>query len=263
MNEQQVNTVQANTVNNLWQNYLAEHSDDSRETLILHYAPLIKYVAGRLAIGLPSNVEIDDLISNGIFGLIDAIERFEPERGIKFETYAIARIRGAIIDSLRENDWAPRSVRQKARELERVCSELENRLGRTARDSEISDALQISMTQFNQMISEISCATVSSLDELWQIGGADEDSVRLIDLVKDGSEDPSELVENEEIKSILAAAIDALPERERLIISLYHYEGLTLREIGATLDVSESRVSQIHTKAIMRLRSRLARLRPF
>lgn len=258
MNDQQVNPV-----NDLWQTYLAEPTDESREALILHYAPLIKYVAGRLAIGLPSNVEIDDLISNGIFGLIDAIERFEPERGIKFETYAIARIRGAIIDSLRENDWAPRSIRQKARELERVCSELENRLGRTARDSEISEALQISMDQFNQMISEISCATVSSLDELWQVGGADEDSVRLIDLVKDGSEDPSDLVENEEIKSILAAAIDALPERERLIISLYHYEGLTLREIGATLDVSESRVSQIHTKAILRLRSRLARLKPF
>ncbi|HCF91281.1 MAG TPA: FliA/WhiG family RNA polymerase sigma factor, partial [Firmicutes bacterium] len=135
-----MNDQQANSVNDMWQTYAVDQSEEAREPLILHYAPLIKYVAGRLAIGLPSTVEIDDLISSGIFGLIDAIERFEPERGIKFETYAIARIRGAIIDSLRESDWAPRSVRQKARELERVCSELENRLGRTARDSEISEA---------------------------------------------------------------------------------------------------------------------------
>lgn len=245
----------------MWQRYTADQSAESREALILRYAPLVKYVAGRLAIGLPPSVELDDLIGNGIFGLIDAIERFEPERGIKFETYAIARIRGAILDSLRENDWVPRSVRQKARELERICAELENRLGRSALDSEISQAMQISINQFHQMLNEISCATVSSLDELWQVGGADEDSVRLLDLVRDACEDPSELVENEEIKHILAGTIDALPERERLVIALYYYEGLTLREIGATLDVSESRVSQIHTKAILRLRSRLSRLR--
>lgn len=229
--------------------------------MIIRYAPLVKYVAGRLAISLPPSVELDDLISSGIFGLIDAIERFDVERGIKFETYAIARIRGAILDSLRESDWVPRSIRQKARELERVCAELENRLGRSALDSEISDAMKLSINQFNQMLNEISCAAVSSLDELWQVGGADEDSVRLLDLVRDASEDPSELVENEDIKRLLACAIDSLPDRERLVIALYYYEGLTLREIGATLEVSESRVSQIHTKAILRLRSRLSRLR--
>lgn len=245
----------------MWSRYIGERSREAREALILRYASLVKYVAGRLAIGLPPSVELDDLIGNGIFGLIDAIERFDPNRGFKFETYAIARIRGAILDSLRENDWVPRSVRQKARELEHVCADLENRLGRSANDTEISAAMNMSLHQFNQMLNEISCATVASLDELWQVGGAGEDSVRLLDLVRDTSEDPGELVENEEINQILAAAIDALPERERLVIALYYYEGLTLREIGATLEVSESRVSQIHTKAIMRLRSKLTRLR--
>jgi RNA polymerase sigma factor for flagellar operon FliA len=246
----------------LWQSYLVSKSPATREAIILKYAPLVKYVAGRVAIGLPSNVEFDDLVSFGVFGLMDAIEKYDLSRGIKFETYAIARIRGAILDGLRSNDWVPRSVRQKARELERVCAELENRLGRSATDQEISEAMNISMQDFYQLLSEVSCTTLSSLDELWMVHSNDDDSVRVLDLVKNNdSEDPLHQVEIEEIKTTLANAIDSLPERERMVIALYYYEGLTLKEIGEIMEISESRVSQIHTKAIFRLRGRLNRWR--
>jgi RNA polymerase sigma factor FliA len=246
----------------LWQNYLTSKSPATREAIILRYAPLVKYVAGRVAIGLPSNVEFDDLVSFGVFGLMDAIEKFDPLRGIKFETYAIARIRGAILDGLRSNDWVPRSVRQKSRELERICAELENRLGRSASDQEISDAMGISVHEFYQLLSEVSCTTLSSLDELWLVHSNDDDTVRVLDLVRNNeSEDPLHQVEMEEIKTTLANAIDCLPERERMVIALYYYEGLTLKEIGEIMEISESRVSQIHTKAIFRLRGRLNRWR--
>lgn len=244
----------------LWREYLAVKSPATREGIILRYAPLVKYVAGRVAIGLPSNVEFDDLVSYGVFGLMDAIEKFDPSRGIKFETYAIARIRGAILDGLRSNDWVPRSVRQKAKDLEKTCAELENRLGRSATDQEICEAMNIGLPDFYQLLSEVSCTTLSSLDELWMVNSNDEDSVRVLDLVRnDDSEDPLQHVEIEEIRTTLAAAIDYLPERERMVIALYYYEGLTLKEIGEIMEISESRVSQIHTKAIIRLRSRLNR----
>ncbi len=246
----------------LWQNYLTTKSPATREAIILRYAPLVKYVAGRVAIGLPSNVEFDDLVSFGVFGLMDAIEKFDPLRGIKFETYAIARIRGAILDGLRSNDWVPRSVRQKSRELERICADLENRLGRSATDQEISEAMGISIQDFYELLSEVSCTTLSSLDELWLVHSNDDDTVRVLDLVRNNdSEDPLHQVEMEEIKTTLATAIDCLPERERMVIALYYYEGLTLKEIGEIMEISESRVSQIHTKAIFRLRGRLNRWR--
>jgi RNA polymerase sigma factor for flagellar operon FliA len=244
----------------LWREYMVSRSPATREGIILRYAPLVKYVAGRVAIGLPSNVEFDDLVSYGVFGLMDAIEKFDTSRGIKFETYAIARIRGAILDGLRSNDWVPRSVRQKAKDLEKICAELENRLGRSATDQEISEAMSISLQEFYQLLSEVSCTTLSSLDELWMVNSNEEDSVRVLDLVRnDDSEDPLQHVEIEEIKTTLAAAIDCLPERERMVIALYYYEGLTLKEIGEIMEISESRVSQIHTKAIFRLRGRLNR----
>ena len=246
----------------LWQEYLTLKSPATREAIILKYAPLVKYVAGRVAIGLPSNVEFDDLVSFGVFGLMDAIEKFDLSRWIKFETYAIARIRGAILDGLRSNDWVPRSVRQKARELERVCAEMENRLGRSATDQEISDAMSISIQDFYQLLSEVSCTTLSSLDELWMVHSNEDDSVRVLDLVKNNeSEDPLHQVEIEEVKETLANAIESLPERERMVIALYYYEGLTLKEIGEIMEISESRVSQIHTKAIFRLSGRLNRWR--
>lgn len=246
----------------LWQEYLATKSQDAREALILRYAPLVKYVAGRIAIGLPPNVDFDDLVSFGVFGLIDALDKYDPNRGIKFETYAIARVRGAILDGLRESDWVPRSVRQKAKELERVCADLEHRLGRSATDIEISQAMGVTMEQFQELLEEVSCTTLTSLDELWMVHGIEEESVRVMDMVKDAEvSDPIKLVEIEEIKSQLAEAISKLPDRERLVVALYYYEGLTLKEIGEILDISESRVSQIHTKAVFRLRGRLSRWR--
>ena len=246
----------------LWKDYRQGGSDAAREKLIEGYAPLVKYVAGRVAIGLPPNVEFDDLVSYGIFGLIDAIDKFDPDRGIKFETYAIARIRGAIMDGLRNNDWVPRSVRQKAKELEKVCSELENKLGRYATDQEICESLNISLEEFHRLLNEVSCTTLSSLDEMWMTRNLDDDSVRVLDLIEnEDSSDPEKLVEINELKAALAKSIDTLSEREKLVITLYYYEGLTLKEIGQTLNISESRVSQIHTKAIFRLKGRLSRWR--
>lgn len=246
----------------LWYEYQQLRSPAAREALILQYASLVKYVAGRIAIGLPPNVDFDDLVSYGIFGLMDAIDKYEAARGIKFETYAIARIRGAILDGLRSNDWVPRSVRQKAREVERTCLDLENRLGRSATDQEISEAMNLSLQEFHQMLSEISCTTLSSLDELWTAHNPEDESVRVLDLVENpDSEDPEQQVEMEELRRALAKAIDALPERDRLVITLYYYEGLTLKEIGEILEISESSVSQIHTKAVLRLRGRLGRWR--
>lgn len=247
----------------LWQEYHQKKTSAAREVLILEYAPLVKYVAGRVAIGLPSNVEYDDLVSYGIFGLMDAIEKYDHLRGIKFETYAIARIRGAILDGLRSNDWVPRSVRQKAKELERTCLELENRLGRYATDQEVAEALHISIDEFYQLLSEVSCTTLSSLDEIWLTRNPEDDSVRVLDLVENESSiNPENQVEIEELREALTKAIDALSERERMVITLYYYEGLTLKEIGEILSISESRVSQIHTKAIFRLQGRLTRWRP-
>ncbi|MGE5599483.1 MAG: RNA polymerase sigma factor WhiG [Bacteroidota bacterium] len=244
----------------LWQEYLTTRSKAAREALIVKFAPLVKYVAGRVAIGLPPNVDFDDLVGFGVFGLMDALDKFDPTRGIKFETYAIARIRGAILDGLRTNDWVPRSVRQKARELERICAELENKLGRSATDMEISQAMNLTLEQFHSLLNEVSCTTLTSLDEIWMIHSDEEESVRVMDLVRDAdSYDPIRLVEVEEVKRQLAEAIAKLPERERLVVALYYYEGLTLKEIGEILDISESRVSQIHTKAVFRLRGRLSR----
>ncbi|MGQ9778468.1 MAG: RNA polymerase sigma factor WhiG [Bacillota bacterium] len=244
----------------LWQEYFRTKSKAAREALILKYAPLVKYVAGRVAIGLPPHVDPDDLVSFGIFGLIDALEKYNPDKGIKFETYAVARIRGAILDGLRSTDWVPRSVRQKARELERVCGELERQLGRAATDAKICAAMNLTMEEFHRLLAEVSCTTLTSLDELWLLHGNEEDAVRLMDLVRDAeSTDPIRLVEMEEIKRELAEAIAKLPERERLVVALYYYEGLTLKEIGEILQISESRVSQIHTKAVLRLRGRLSR----
>lgn len=246
----------------LWRNYATIKSPVTKEAIILKYSHLVKYVAGRISIGLPSNIEFDDLVSYGIFGLIDAIDKFDRSRGIKFETYAIARIRGSILDELRKNDWIPRSIRQKAKELERTYAELENRFGRSATDHEMCSALNMSIEDFHHLLSEVSCTTLNSLDELWMTHTGDEDSVRLLDLIRSNEDDdPLFQLEVDELKTSLAAAIDSLPERERMVISLYYYDGLTLKEISQVMEVSESRISQIHTNAIYRLRGRLTRWR--
>lgn len=246
----------------LWVRYKVHKDFQAREELILEYANLVKYVAGRMAISLPPNVSQDDLISNGIFGLIDAIEKFELERNIKFETYAIARIRGAIWDGLRSMDWVPYTVRQKAKELEHTYARLEHQFGRAATDDEVCEVLNITKQQFSHLLLETSFSSFVSLDDLWNIDNDGSSTVRIIDTIQDQkAEDPVAMVMFGEQKRILTDAINKLPEREKLVIALYYYEGLTLKEIGKVLGVSESRISQMHTKAILRLRGRLSRVK--
>lgn len=246
----------------LWARYKVHKDFQAREQLILEYANLVKYVAGRMAISLPPNVSQDDLISYGIFGLIDAIEKFEVERNIKFETYAIARIRGSIWDGLRSMDWVPYTVRQKAKELEQTYFKLEHQFGRAATDDEVCEALNITNQQFSHLLVETSFSSFLSLDDLWSIDNDGSSMVRIIDTIQDqNAEDPVAMVMFGEQKMILTEAINKLPEREKLVIALYYYEGLTLKEIGKVLGVSESRISQMHTKAVLRLRGRLSRVK--
>lgn len=242
----------------LWAEFKEGDDQDARERLILNYSPLVKYVAGRLSANLPPTVENADLISYGIFGLIDAIEKFDPARGIKFETYAIARIKGAIIDELRAMDWVPRSVRAHAREIERAYIALENRLKRVPRDAEVAKEMGISSKELQDIFTKLSYTSVVSFEELWTGGGERDEKTSLIGTIQDETaEDPVSTFESTEIKDILATAIERLPEREKIVIALYYYEGLTLKEIGEVLGVTESRVSQLHTKAVLRLRARL------
>lgn len=230
-----------------------------REQLIIHYAPLVKYVAGRVGVGLPSNVEQADLVSYGVFGLIDAIEKFDLERAIKFETYAISRIRGAIIDELRAMDWIPRSVRSKAREVERTYAALEGELRRTPTEPEVAERMGIRLSDLHTIFSQVSYVNVVALDELLGVGGERGDSVSLGETLVDAkAEDPVLAFEGEETKYLLARAIDQLPEREKIVVTLYYFESLTLAEIGKVLGVTESRICQMHTKAVVALRAKLA-----
>jgi len=245
-------------VRDLWRRYKERGDREARDRLILAYAPLVKYVAGRMGSGLPSHIDEADLISYGLLGLISAVERFDPSRDIKFETYAVSRIKGAIIDELRSLDWVPRSVRAKARDIEKAVAVLEHRLQRAPTDQEIADELGMTVEEFQDALTQISNTSIVALDELWQISGSDGDQTALIDTIEDPkAKDPSRMLDLSELKARLAAAIDALPKREKLVIALYYYENLTLREIGEVLGVTESRVSQLHTKAILRLKARL------
>ena len=244
-------------VERLWASYKEGSSRDVRDQLILHYSPLVKYVAGRVAVGLPQNVEQADLVSYGIFGLIDAIDKFDPERGFKFETYAIARIKGAILDELRSIDWVPRSVRAKARAIEKAYGKLEAQLHRTPSDEELADELEMSSEQLQTTLNQISFIGLVALDEMLS-GGDRGDSMTLGDTVADKEAGPVAAYEVEEMRHILAEAINRMPEREKIVLTLYYYEGLTLAEIGQVLGVTESRVCQIHTKSVLQLRSRLA-----
>jgi len=242
----------------LWASLKTNGDQDSREHLILYYSPLVKYVAGRVSANLPQTVENADLISYGIFGLIDAIEKFDADRGIKFETYAIARIKGAIIDELRAMDWVPRSVRARARDIERAYITLEGKFKRSPSDAEVAEELQISVRDLQDTFTKLSYTSVASFEELWTPGSEKDERTSLMAMIRDDSaEDPVAMFETEEIKTILSKAIERLPEREKMVIALYYYEGLTLKEIGEVLGVTESRVSQLHTKAVLRLRARL------
>jgi RNA polymerase sigma factor FliA len=250
---------QATDTRVLWQEFKRTGDRGLRDRLILTYAPLVKYVAGRLGSGLPAHVEEGDLVSYGLLGLIGAIERFDPERDIKFETYAIARIKGSIIDELRSMDWVPRSVRARARDIERAIADLESRLTRAPTDEEIAAKLGITEEEFQDSLLEISRSSIAALDELWASPGSSGDAVALIDTIEDPTAaEPQSAMAHTEVREALGEAISRLPEREKLVVTLYYYEELTLREIGEVLGVTESRVSQLHTKAILRLKARLS-----
>ncbi len=242
----------------LWRRYKVDGDASARERLVVAYSPMVKFVAGRLGAGLPSHVEDADLISYGLMGLIGSIERFEPERGIKFETFAMTRIRGAIIDELRSLDWVPRSVRSRAREIETAQAKLEHELQRAPSEAELASRLEITEDELQTSLLEIANSSVYALDELWTVSDSSGDQVSLLDTISDPrADDPQESLASSEVKDRLTEAIASLPEREQLVVALYYYENLTLREIGEVLGVTESRVSQLHTKAVMRLKSGL------
>jgi RNA polymerase sigma factor for flagellar operon FliA len=251
--------VKAVELRELWRRYKQDGDDTARERLVVAYAPLVKFIAGRMASGLPSHVEESDLISYGLLGLIGAIERYDPGRQIKFETFAVARVKGAIIDELRSLDWVPRSVRARARDVERAHAALEMKLQRAPTDEEMAQKLSMSVEEFNNALLDIANSSVLALDDLWTFadpeGGGGQLSV--LDTIQDPNAiDPEAEAHTSELKDRLADSIESLPDRERLVIALYYYENLTLREIGEVLGVTESRVSQLHTKAVLGLRSR-------
>ena len=241
----------------IWREYKRTRSDLLRDEIVKKYLYLVKYVAGRIAIALPPNVEFGDLVSYGILGLFDAIEKYDVSQGNKFETYAVSRIRGSIMDELRKLDWAPRLLRKKAREIEKKCKELEEKNGRVASDSELAKALRISTDELNTIYGDLNSTTFLSLDEVWQNDDGNKPISRLQTIEDSLATNQFNFVHQNEVKDLLAGAINDLPEKEKLVVVLYYYENLTLREIGEILDVSESRVCQIHTKVITRLRSHL------
>jgi RNA polymerase sigma factor FliA len=251
--------VKSIELKDLWRRYKRDGDERARERLVIAYSPLVKYVSGRMASGLPAHVEEADLISYGLGGLISAIQRFELEREIKFETYAITRIKGAIIDELRSLDWVPRSVRARARAIERANAKLEHKLQRAPTDDEMADELEMTVSDFQDALLQISNSTIAALDELWTVSDASGDQVSLLDTLQDpAAPDPAAVMDATDLKDRIADAIARLPEREKLVVALYYYENLTLREIGEVLGVTESRVSQLHTKAVLRLRGRMS-----
>ncbi len=241
----------------LWRRYKDAGDPSARERLVVAYSPLVKYVAGRTGAGLPAHVEDADLISYGMVGLIEAMDRYDATREVRFETFAMPRIRGAIIDELRTLDWVPRSVRSRAREIEQANSKLENRLGRAPTDEEIAEHLKIDEEELQESLIAISNSSILALEELWMVPDSSGDAVSLLDTIEDpDAPDPEGALDKADVREQLVEAIQRLPERETLVVALYYFEGLTLREIGDVLGVTESRVSQLHSKAVLRLRSR-------
>ncbi|MGY1812170.1 RNA polymerase sigma factor WhiG [Blastococcus sp. SYSU D00820] len=241
----------------LWAQYVTDRDSALRDRLILHYAPLVKYVAGRVGSGLPAHVEQADLVSYGTFGLIDAITRYQPSREVKFESYAMSRIRGAIIDELRSTDWIPRSVRMRARQFERTVAALESRLQRSPTDEEVAAEMEMDVEDVRKFLGQLSLVNVVALDEL--LTDDDGGAPRLVDTLQDSSAlDPQAMAEHGEARQLLARAVEQLPEREKVVVSLYYFEGLTLADIGRVLGVTESRICQLHTKAVLHLRTKLA-----
>ncbi|MCL2410900.1 MAG: RNA polymerase sigma factor WhiG [Treponema sp.] len=249
------------TEEELWQQYRKTRDPALREAFIKQYAPLVKYVAGKVSVGMPSNVEFDDLVGYGVFGLLDAIDKYDPGKNVKFKTYAVTRIRGAIFDELRLVDFVPRSIRQKTREIELTVSSLEAQLGRTATEQEIAGAMGMNESEYLKTMQKISGTSIISLNDLWY-SGDDNDKVSIGDSIESPSSlNPDTIVVNEEIRRVIVEAINELPDKEKKILVLYYYEDLTLKDIGRVLQVTESRVSQLHTKAIIHLRSKLTNIR--
>ena len=231
-------------------------SVDQKDKLIMEYAPLIKFIAQKIAVRLPSNIELDDLISSGVIGLMDAIEKYDPSRDNKFKTYAEFRIRGSILDELRAQDWVPRSVRDKAKLLDRTIVKLEASLGRNATEDEICESLGINMEEFHDLVNQVRPVSMLSIDEAATFSNVDKKSILNI---LEGSKlnNPHSQLNIKNIKEVIARAIEELPEKQRLVLSLYYYEDLNLKEIGQVLEVTESRVSQLHAQAVARLRAKL------
>jgi RNA polymerase sigma factor for flagellar operon FliA len=239
------------------QAYASQSGEPDREQQLMDYLPLVKYIAGRVAIGLPKSVELDDLINAGVVGLIEAHNNFDPGKGVKFESFASMRIRGAILDELRAIDWAPRSTRAKSREVERTISALQNRLGRSPAEEEIAENLDMSLEDLYKLMDDLSSTTLLSLDE-FTYGSDDNKQVALVDTLQ--SQDKSDALtdlERKEMRNLLVESIGLLTDQERLVIALYYYEELTLKEIGQVMELSESRVSQIHTKSVLSLRAKM------
>ncbi len=255
------NPLKRMTEDELWSAYRGDKNPAIRDAFIRQYAPLVKYVAGKVAASMPNTVEFEDLVGFGVFGLLDAIEKFDPEKNVKFKTYAVTRIRGAIFDELRSIDWVPRSVRQKTKEIEDAVVNLEAKLGRPASDQEVASSMGVSEDDFMRTMLKISSTSVLSLNDVWY-SGDETDKISIGESIESPtSMNPDSTVEREEVKRVIVQAISELPEKEKKVLVLYYYEDLTLKEIGQVLDVTESRVSQLHTKAILRLRSKLTNLR--
>jgi RNA polymerase sigma factor for flagellar operon FliA len=241
-------------LNKAWAQFKVFKAPQARVELINHYSYLVKITAGRLVTSLPGGMDREDLIGAGVIGLIKSVDQFDPTRDVKFETYAIALIRGAILEMLRDEDWVPRSIREKLKALDRTVLMLETQLGRPATEGEIAEQMGISIVEVNELMVRMGRTNVYSLDDI--LGGADgDDHIHFVELIVDENASPAGEVEGKEIRRILAAGVDRLPERERLVVALYYFEGLTFKEIGKVLGVSESRVYQLHTQAMNRLRN--------
>lgn len=239
--------------NKLWEEYAGTKSPEIREKLIVAYAPLVKLVAGRLSMYLGYNVEYEDLVSYGIFGLIDAIDKFDSMKEVKFETYASLRIRGSILDQIRKMDWIPRTIRQKQKQIDAAMKEIEAATGRTATDEEIAGKLGISEEDYLGWQSQMKITGVVSLNEFMESGSeipAEQHNQRRFD-------EPEEVIEKAELKEVLTKALELLTEKEKKVILLYYYEDLTLKEISNILEVSESRISQLHTRALQKMKGRM------
>lgn len=253
-----MNIIPEKTEQKLWVEFKENNDQDAKEELILRFVPLVKYVVNRVAINLPDKFEYEDLENYGIIGLIDAIERFDHRREVKFSTYAISRIRGSIIDQLRDLDWVPTTVRRKAKKLRKANSELAHKLGRMPTDEEVKEHLDLGGEEYDQLLDKANIPQQTSLDSF--IKSDQAKGVTLIEVISDeDAVDPEQSFKYEEIKEILGEAIEKLNKKERLVITLYYYEGLNLTEIGEVLELTSARISQLHTKAIYRLRGYLSR----